>query len=91
MNYICAKIRIRGNGNKYRKLLSTEKVIYKPINELIGSSSEYTPTTLLDSDEWFKIPNFSDQNFSIDITKQNYESVDYDTLQKHEFPCIDYL
>lgn len=41
--------------------------------------------------EWFKISEFSEKDFSIEITQKDYETVDYDSLQKAEYSQVDYL
>ena len=58
---------MRGNGDKYKKVLSldNEEVYTLPVG--IASAIEYDPKYLLDEDEWFFIANFSAQNYSIDI------------------------
>lgn len=91
MNQVFVKLRMRGNSNKYRKMLSTENDIYGSINALIESSFTYAPGASLQPGEWFKIPNFSQKEFAIDVTKTSYETVDYDSLQKQEYGQIDYL
>lgn len=91
MIQLYAKILVRGKGNKYRKVLSTESPVYKPIAELIVSSCQYTPGAILDDGEWFKISAFSSTEYSLDLTKREYETVDYDSLRKDEYLHIDYL
>ena len=39
----------------------------------------------------FKISEFSEKDFSIEITQKDYETVDYDSLQKAEYSQVDYL
>lgn len=91
MNQLYAKISARGKGNKYRKVLSTESYFYRPTTELIASSCQYTPGAILDDGEWFRIAAFSNTEFSLDLTKREYETVDYDSLRKDEYSHIDYL
>ena len=91
MNQVFTKIRSRGNGSKYRKILSTDEPLYHSMEELINSSCPYTPGATLDESEWFKISDFSKTAFSIEITRTNYESLDYDSLQNSEYAHIDYL
>lgn len=80
MNHVYAKIKHRGKSNKYRKVLSTNENIYHPADELIESSCPYTPGTMLETGAWFKISEFSKQKYSIEITHDDYETVDYDSL-----------
>ena len=91
MNQVYVKIRLRGKANKYRKLLSTDENLYCLPDELIESSCPYTPGATLETGEWFKISEFSEKDFSIEITQKDYETVDYDSLQKAEYSQVDYL
>ena len=91
MNQVYVKIRLRGKANKYRKLLSTDENLYCSPDELIESSCPYTPGATLETGEWFKISEFSEKYFSIEITQKDYETVDYDSLQKAEYSQVDYL
>ena len=91
MNQVYVKIRLRGKANKYRKLLSTDENLYCSPDELIESSCPYTPGATSETGEWFKISEFSEKDFSIEITQKDYETVDYDSLQKAEYSQVDYL
>lgn len=91
MNQVYVKIRLRGKANKYRKLLSTDENLYCLPDGLIESSCPYTPGATLETGEWFKISDFSEKDFSIEITQKDYETVDYDSLQKAEYSQVDYL
>lgn len=91
MNQVYVKVRLRGKANKYRKLLSTDENLYCSPDELIESSCPYTPGATLETGEWFKISEFSEKAFSIEITQKDYETVDYDSLQKAEYSQVDYL
>ena len=59
MSQVFAKVRIRGNRNKYRKILSTTEQVYHSPDELINSSCVYSPGANIDEGEWFKISEFS--------------------------------
>ncbi len=91
MNTIFAKLRLKGKTNKYRKVLSTEEEIYKDTSTLIDNFQCYNAETLLEDGEWFKIEHASQQSYAIDIIQSKYDSVDYDSLTKEEFPQIDYI
>ena len=47
MNTVCVKLRMREHTNKYRKMLSTDEMIFGEISELIVSSPPYNPGVLL--------------------------------------------
>lgn len=91
MNAIYVKLRMRGNSNKYRKMLSTDENVYADIAELIELSMEYAPGALLENGEWFKIINASQQSYAIDLISTTYESLDFDSLSRGDFPKIDFL
>ena len=91
MNQVFAKIRIRGSRNKYRRMLSTNQTVYQSPGQLIASSCKYTPGAVLETGEWFEISDFSKTEFSLDLTTKDYATVDYDSLQRDEYPQIDYL
>ncbi len=86
-----AKLRIPGKANKYRKILETDQEVYPPCNELIKMSIDYSPDTLLESDVWYKISDFSNKEYSIDIITNTFDSVKADTFKSEEFEKIDFL
>lgn len=91
MTHVFAKIKMKASRNKNRKILSTEENFYDDLSQIINSSCEYSPELSLDEAEWFKISDFSAQSFSIEITKESFETVDYALLQKNEYDQLDYL
>lgn len=91
MSQFYVKIRQRGEGSKYRKMLSTDKIIYPESTELIQNSMAYSVRTLLDENEWYFIENFSQTEFSIDIINNRFESVDFDKLDIADFNKIAYI
>lgn len=91
MSQFYVKIRQRGESNKYRKLLSTDKSIYPESTELIQNSIAYSARTLLDEGEWYFIKDFSKTAFSIDILQSRFESVDFDKFSTSDFDKIAYI
>lgn len=91
MNTVYVKLRIRGNENKYRKMLSTQEKIYEDSASMVEVSYDYTAGATLENGEWFKIENASQQSYAIDLIQQNYESLDFDSLSKRDFIQIDYV
>lgn len=70
MSQVFAKVRIRGNRNKYRKILSTTEQVYHSPDELINSSCVYSLGASLDEGEWFKFPSFLKRNFLLRLRRQ---------------------
>lgn len=93
MANICAKLKQRNNKNKYRKIVSTDKYIYS--NDIIKitslTSTKYIAGAALEDGEWFFIENMSKQEYSIDLIKENYNSIDFDSISKSEFENIDFI
>lgn len=91
MNTVCVKLRMREHGNKYRKVLSTNEMVYPELQELVETSFSYTAGTVLDSGEWFQIENASQQPYAIDLITQRFETPDFELLTVSEFQKIDFL
>ena len=89
MNYVCVKL--KGSTNCYRKMLSTDSIVFKPLPELVSDTHPYNAGTILDTDEWFALTNFSSSPFAINITKETYPSVEFESLAIQEYPNIDFL
>ncbi len=85
-----AKLRISGKANKYRKIVGTNQEVYPPCNELIKMSIEYNPDTLLESDGWYKISDFSSKEYSIDVIN-TFDTVKADTFKSEGFEKIDFI
>ena len=73
----------------YRKMLNDIEIYSKP-DELSGAL-EYSPNTLHEDNEWYKISYFSEKSFCLPILKENFSSVNYDELSISEIDKIDFL
>lgn len=91
MEYINVKLRIRGNASKYRKMISTQDSVYGNVTSMIESSFEYYPDATIQNGEWFKITNASQKEYAIDLFKEDYQPVNFDSLKKSDFGKIDFL
>ena len=91
MNIIYVKLRMREHSNKYRKMLSTEEIVYPSLSELVESSFDYAAGATLENGEWFKIVNASQQPYAIDLMAQNFDTLDFVSLLRADFPKIDFL
>lgn len=91
MNIICVKLRKKNCPNKYRKMLSERKDIYDDTLKLVEKSYPYEVEGNLEKGEWFRIENFSQKEYALDIIKGGYDTVNYDLMNKNEFQEIDYL
>ncbi|SDX98687.1 ATP F0F1 synthase synthase [Nitrosomonas sp. Nm33] len=88
MDQVLAKI--KGNGKKkFFKLLSDQTLFDVSLQGL--DFVEYNPDHNLDEDSWFKIEQFSQQPYCMDLLKKDFVSSEYDDLPKDKFSQIAYL
>lgn len=83
--------RVKGKRKKqYFKLISDE-ALFNAVAIDLDSCVAYNPDHNLDEDSWFKIEQFSQKTFCIDLLKKDFDSKDFDDLAKNQFPKIAYL
>lgn len=88
MDQVLAKV--KGNGKKkFFKLLSDRTLFDVSLQGL--DFVEYNPDHNLDEDSWFKIEQFSQQPYCIDLLTKDFVSSEYDNLPKDKFSKIAYL
>ena len=90
MKNICVKLSQREN-KKYRKMLSSEEMIFPEFDPENASVSPYTPGATLQDGDWFYITNAKGQEYSIDLLSEPVSTADLDSLTRAEFCKIDYL
>lgn len=91
MSKIYAKIKSRGNANKYRVFTDSENKLYKRKTEIIEETVVYDPATIIESGIWYHIDSFTTKEYSIDILKEIVNPIDYEVLTRNEYDAIDYL
>lgn len=89
MNHLIAKIKLRGNAPKYKKMISGEKLFEMP-GDLEGHI-KYSVDHNLDEDSWFGIEEFSKKDYCLDFLKNTFNSAEYDTLDKAEIDKLDFM
>ena len=92
MNQLLAKVKNRAKNisEAFKKVISDESIYITPYN--LTDCVDYNPNTLLENGQWYKISEFSEQDFCIYILKEeSFDSVDFDMLEKEDFTKIDYL
>ena len=87
MNYVIAKI--KGRDNIFEKLYSGDS-IYDLSSEL-SSAVEYSPETILEEEEWYKIDSFSDTTYIIDELKHDFNTTDYGIANRAKPENIEYI
>lgn len=93
MKNICVKLRQHGRceNKKYRKMLSSNEVIFPVFDPETVATFPYTPGATLQDDDWFCITNAKDKKYSIDLFSETITTVDLKSLTRAEFDKIDYL
>ena len=89
MDHILAHIKTRAKKRIF-KLVSAQS-LFDVVEVDLNACVPYDPDHNLDEDSWFKIEDFSNQTFCIDLLTKDYDSKDYDDLAKSNFSKIAYL
>ena len=89
MDHVLARVK-RLIKKPFFKLVS-DHTLYENTNVTLAACVPYSPDHNLDEDSWFKIEQFSQQPFCIDLLKSNFDSKDYDDLKKEQFINIAYI
>lgn len=89
MDHVFAKV--KGLKKKpYFKVISDHQ-LFDTVQADIAHAVEYDPDHNLDEDAWFKVVDFSQKAFCIELLKGVFDSKDYDDLTKIQFAKIAYL
>ena len=86
MHHLVAKVKRK---NALLKVLSNETIFSIPPD--LDNNVIYNPATLLEEDQWYRIENFSIQNFSIDFIRNEFNSASHAQITIDEYSKIDYL
>lgn len=89
MDHIFARVK-RLTKKPYRKLVSNY-TLYENTEIDLANCVPYSPAHTLDEDSWFKIDQFSQKPFCIDLLTTKFDSKDYDDLKKDQFTKIAYI
>ncbi|MDI5933632.1 ATP F0F1 synthase synthase [Halomonas kalidii] len=89
MDHVLA--RVKGKRKKQHFKLMSNEVLFDKVTVDLNACVAYDPDHNLDEDAWFKVDQFTQQAFCIELLKKDFDSKDYDDLIKHQFPKIAYL
>ncbi|MGL5783636.1 MAG: ATP F0F1 synthase synthase [Plesiomonas shigelloides] len=89
MDHILAHIKTRAKKRIFK--LVSDQSLFDTITVDLTTCIPYNPDHNLDEDSWFKIEDFSQKEFCIDLLKKDYDSKDYYDLTKDNFAKISYL
>ncbi|WP_313030327.1 hypothetical protein [Massilia alkalitolerans] len=89
MDHVLARVK-RLTKKPFFKLVS-DHTLYENINVNVAASVPYSPDHNLDEDSWFKVEDFSQQPFCIELLKNDFDSKDFDDLKRDQFHNIAYI
>jgi len=89
MDHVLANV--KGHAKKKIFKLLSDQNLYNNISVVVDSCVEYNPDHNLDEDSWFKVEQFSQQPYCMELLKTEFDSKDYDDLPKDKFTQISYL
>nr|MBD5376842.1 hypothetical protein [Bacteroides sp.] len=87
MNYLLAKT--SGRTKAYYIVLSQEDDVYQIPS--FDNSRSYQDDYKLESDEWFKIENFSNKNYCHNFFIEAFDATAYSSLPRDLYPKIEYI
>lgn len=89
MDQILAYIKSRAKKRIFK--LVSDQSLFEDVTVDLNACIPYNPDHNLDEDAWFKIEQFSQMAFCIDLLKQDFDAKDYNDLTKGNFSKIGYL
>lgn len=87
MNHVIA--RIKGRDNVFEKLYSGESIFELP--DGLDAAVEYSPETILEDDEWYKLDRFSSTAYVIDELTHDFNTTNYAEANRVKTESIEYI
>lgn len=84
-------VNVKGLRKKPFFKVVSDYTLFDAVDLDLAACVTYDPDHNLDEDAWFKIEDFSQQPYCIDILKKDFDSKDFDDLPKGRFTKIRYL
>lgn len=85
MNHLIGKTK----GKSYIKIISDQRIYSLPSQ--IGDAINFSSSYILEEDEWFKIENFSEQSFCMDLLRESFNSTQYPQYCNADMENITYI
>ena len=89
MNHVFARVKSE-RTKPFLKVLSNH-TLFDSVNVDVNFCVDYLPDHNLDEDAWFKVEEFSQKVFCIDLLKNTFDSKEYEDLKKDQFQKISYI
>lgn len=91
MKMDCILAKVKGPRKKPFFKIISDHALFESVVVDLDFCVEYNPDHNLDEDSWFKINDFKQKPYCIDILKTDFDSKDWDDLSREQFPKIAYL
>jgi hypothetical protein len=89
MDHLIAKV--KGKAKKSLFKLISDTTLYNTVSLNLDECIPYSPDHNLDEESWFKIDNFSSKDYCLEYLKNDFDSKDFDEIQKDKFGKISYI
>ena len=86
MNYVIAKVR---KEDEFKKVYSGAALYKMPDN--VDGAVKYDVSTNLEDGDWFKIENFSKQDYCLEFLKDEFRTTDYTMISKVNAELMEYI
>ena len=87
MNHLIARVKGR-TDEKYRKLISSDEEFFQLS---IEESMIYSPETLLEDNQWYRIDYFSECSFCLSLLTDSWNSTAFAQMQSIDINRLEYL
>lgn len=87
----CLLAKIKRKKNEPFRRITSDKAAFEEVDITTINCLLYVPDYKLDDDEWFKIEEFDQTVFCLDILKNSFVNSEYNDIDKKDFVNISYL
>lgn len=86
-NYIYAKVKRKKN---LFRVIASDKEIYDA-SQFVLNGVEYSPSTLIEDEDFYKFSNFSSSSFSLDFLSSGLDSVNHSQISKPDLKKLSFI
>lgn len=86
-NYIFGKVKRKQNPFR---IIATDVEIYESA-QLSLNGIDYSPNTLIEDEEFYKLSSFSQSEYCIDLLSEDLNSVNFDQISKDDLKKLSYI
>ena len=87
----CLLAKIKRKRNEPYRIITSDQAVFEDVDVTRVNSLSYVPEYKIDDDEWFKIEDFDQTDFCLDILKSSFVNSEYNDIDNKDFVNISYL